>query len=165
MTPCPEALLNARLDMHDVRMTVIEGRTWLEWLSPPACRRHLNQNTIGRVALIVEGHPEVFPVNYAIDGDDIVFRTDPGTKLSAVAQQPTVAFEIDDVDFENQGGWSVQVIGTAKRVSDAAELRRLRDEMHLEPWLHGEKSNWVRIKPLTLSGRRIHHDHRVKLPR
>lgn len=143
-------------------MSVVEGRTWLEILSPVACRRHLSQHVLGRVAIIVDGHPEVFPVNYAVDGDDVVFRTANGTKLDSIVDQPVVAFEVDEIDEQRKGGWSVQMLGRAVRVSDAAELRRLR-ALPLEPWTSGEKSNFVRIEYRTISGRRIHGSHSVSV--
>lgn len=136
-------------------MEVIEERSWLEDIPPVGCQRHLAQEVFGRVAVLVDARPQVFPVNYAMDGDDIVFRTDPGTKLHAIDDVGSVAFEIDGVDLERQTGWSVQVIGRARWVNNPEQVRRLR-ELPLVPWAHGEKSNFVRIIPMSTSGRRIH---------
>ena len=136
-------------------MAVIEGRTWLEVMPEPACRRHLHQEHVGRVVVSVGDHPEAFPVNYAMDGDDVVFRTDPGTKLHAVDEQAKVAFEIDELDLEHRTGWSVLVVGKARWVSKPEDLRRLRD-VAIEPWAHGDKASWVRIIPTKVTGRRIH---------
>src|SRR5436190_5089287 len=98
-------------------MTVIDGRTGLELMPPAGCLRHLRTETIGRVAVMVGDHPEIFPVNYAVDDrGEIFFRTDSGTKLSAVATAPTIALEIDGIDEENQLGWSVLVVGPARWV-------------------------------------------------
>ena len=33
---------------------------------------------VGRIALIVDGHPEIFPVNFALERRSIVFRTAGG---------------------------------------------------------------------------------------
>jgi hypothetical protein len=32
--------------------------------------------------VVVAGRPEIFPVNYVVDGDEVMFRTDAGTKLA-----------------------------------------------------------------------------------
>ena len=137
-------------------MAVIEGRTWLEMLSPPACRELLGSQTTGRIGVVVGGHPEIFPVNYGVDEDGtIVFRTDPGTKLASVEHGPTICFEIDHADDETKRGWSVLVVGVAHRVTDSEELAQIR-ALGFRPWAVGEKSHVVRVVPTSISGRRIH---------
>jgi len=137
-------------------MAVIEGRTWLEVLSPVACDRHLRTESVGRVALPVDGHTEIFPVNYAVDErGDIYFRTDPGTKLHAVSNAPTVAFEIDGLDEQRHTGWSVLVVGQAVHIGHPDELTHARS-LPLLPWASGEKAEIVRLRPAKTTGRRIH---------
>jgi nitroimidazol reductase NimA-like FMN-containing flavoprotein (pyridoxamine 5'-phosphate oxidase superfamily) len=59
-------------------------------MPPIACHDHLRTETIGRIAVMVDDHPEIFPVNYAIDDSgDIYFRTDPGEKANVVRLRPT----------------------------------------------------------------------------
>ena len=53
-------------------MAVINARKGLEPIPMLGCMRHLRTETIGRVAVMVDGHPEIFPVNYAFDGRDVV---------------------------------------------------------------------------------------------
>jgi uncharacterized protein len=135
---------------------VIEGRTWLELIPPVGCSRHLAQEKVGRVALIVDGVPEIFPVNYVVeDGDQIYFRTAKGTKLDAVMHSPSIAFEIDGLDEERKIGWSVVAVGYARRVTDTAHLRHI-DTLGLEPWAVGEKVHVVHLAPTKVTGRRIH---------
>lgn len=136
-------------------LDVTEDRSFLELMPHVACRRHLAQETVGRVAVVVDGYAEVFPVNYVMDGDGVVFRTNRGTKLAAIDDNARVTFQIDGVDLERKTGWSVQVRGRARWVSNPEQLRRLR-ELPLEPWAHGDRSNFVRIIPMSTSGRRIH---------
>lgn len=137
-------------------MGVIEGRTWLEIIPPVGCERHLSQESVGRIAVLVDGHPEIFPINYAIDdGGAIIFRTDRGTKLAAVVGHAEVAFEIDGLDEERHLGWSVLVVGRATAVQALDELTKLHD-LPLEPWAAGEKPSYVRIAPTKVSGRQIH---------
>lgn len=141
-------------------MGVIEGRTWLEVLSPHACEELLEGHELGRVAFVVDDHPEILPVNYAIDGGRIVFRTDRGLKLKAIVDAPSVAFEIDHGDAGAHTGWSVLVVGRAEHVTDAVDLDRLR-KLPLQPWAFGEKPYWVRIVPRVVTGRSI----RLSTPR
>ena len=44
------------------------------------------------------GVPLVLPMNYVAVGNALYFRTGPGSKLAAAANQDDVAFEIDEVD-------------------------------------------------------------------
>ena len=59
-------------------MNVIDGRTWLEHLNPGRCWELLASVPVGRVGVINDSAPEIYPVNHAVDGQTIVFRTDPG---------------------------------------------------------------------------------------
>jgi len=136
-------------------MDVIEGASWVEFIPQVGCERHLRQEIVGRVAMIVDGHPEIFPVNHALDDDGaIVFRTDRGTLLDALVQNATVAFEVDGIDEQQHLGWSVLVVGQAKWVETVDDLAALR-RLSLEPWAVGEKANFVRITPSKITGRQI----------
>ena len=137
-------------------MAVIEGRTWLELISPAGCDRHLRTEEIGRVALMVDDdHPEIFPVNYVVDAaGDILFRTDPGTKLHAVDKAPMIALEIDGIDDERHHGWSVLVVGEARHLGIPDEVAKAR--ALLQPWPAGDKTEVVRLRPTKISGRRIY---------
>jgi nitroimidazol reductase NimA-like FMN-containing flavoprotein (pyridoxamine 5'-phosphate oxidase superfamily) len=108
---------------------------------------------VGRIAL-AGPRPTIFPVNYAIDGDCVVFRTDPGTKFHAAVHKAFVAFEVDWVEPTWKIGWSVLVRGQAKLVDEPSEITHLK-ELPLVPWAKGEKSNYVRIDTKLISGRRL----------
>jgi nitroimidazol reductase NimA-like FMN-containing flavoprotein (pyridoxamine 5'-phosphate oxidase superfamily) len=135
-------------------MAIIDGRAMLEVLTPRTCRELLATAHIGRVAVVVEGHPEVFPVAYALDGDTVVFRTDTGTKLHAAVHWPSVAFEVDEVDLTTGEAWSVLLVGPVTEVSDGTGLRRLRD-LDLDSWVPGTGEHWLCITPDKLTGRRV----------
>src|SRR3954469_1411979 len=53
----------------------------LEELSDAECRELLGAHEVGRLIVVLDGEPHVFPVNYAFDGEGIVVRTDHGAKL------------------------------------------------------------------------------------
>jgi uncharacterized protein len=125
-----------------------------EELTKSECFELLSGEHLGRVAVVDEQGPIVFPVNFILDRHMVVFRTDEGTKLDAAARGSRVAFEIDGTDEAARTGWSVVVRGEAVEVTDRAELARLR-KLRLSPWAPGAKTRYVRILPAKLTGRRI----------
>lgn len=133
----------------------IDARTGLEIIDPDECRRLLAGDVVGRLAIVDGGSPAVFPVNYALDGDAIVFRTAEGTKLSQ-GPRNTVAFEVDEFDREAHTGWSVVVVGRLEEVTDfdAETLDRVT-HLPVQPWSRGDTSHWMRLVPSRVSGRRI----------
>ncbi len=108
---------------------------------------------VGRVAL-AGPRPAIFPVNYAIDRGNIVFRTDPGSKFHAAVHRSFVAFEVDWVEPTWQTGWSVVARGQAHVVVDPGELQKVR-RLSLAPWAAGEKEHYVSIDTELISGRRL----------
>src|SRR6266568_6298955 len=97
-----------------------EGSSRLWALSRSECRDLLATTTGGRVALVADGRPQIFPVNYVLDGDSVLFRTAEGTILSH-AGLTNVAFEVDRIDESSHTGWSVLVHGRADDITDAID--------------------------------------------
>lgn len=127
----------------------------LDPMSREECLQMLADNQVGRLAVSVGGQPVIFPVNYVLDGDVVVFRSDPGTKLDG-ATLARVAFEIDHVDQELKSGWSVVVQGIGRYISDAIdEASARRRGLPLEAWAPGEKEHWVEILDPQITGRRL----------
>jgi nitroimidazol reductase NimA-like FMN-containing flavoprotein (pyridoxamine 5'-phosphate oxidase superfamily) len=126
-----------------------------EDLSVAECLQLLGAHNFGRLAVVVDGRPLVFPVNYALEGDAVVFRTAGGTKLSGAALGH-VAFEIDHIDEATQTGWSVIVQGVGNDITSTFDehSERLRALM-VQPWVPGEHAHWVGILAQTVSGRRL----------
>jgi uncharacterized protein len=133
----------------------VDSRTGIEWLDRDECLRLLGSDDIGRIAVVAGGAPSVFPVNYALDGDAIVFRTDAGTKLDAGPRAP-VCFEVDAFDRAARIGWSVMAVGRLEEVTerDAHTLERLQD-LPIVPWAGGAKAHWMRLVPERVTGRRV----------
>lgn len=132
-----------------------DNRTGLEVIDREECLGLLGEEAVGRVAVIVGSEPVIFPVNYALDGERIVFRTAAGSKFHGVLRGSKVSFEIDRFDPAAHEGWSVLAVGVAAEVLAAAEVRRLVDEIDLQPWANGDKDHWMAITPQRLSGRRV----------
>lgn len=126
----------------------------LEELTRDECLTLLRSRHVGRVGVTIAALPAVLPVNYAMLDDDIVFRTMPGTKLTAAAMNTVVAFEVDDADDTTRTGWSVMVVGQAEEIRDEAVLDRAR-QLDLEPWVDGAADHFVMVRSERLSGRRV----------
>lgn len=131
--------------------------TWLVHLGSQECEDLLAEALLGRLAVVVDGRPEIFPVGYVFDRRSgcVAFPTAPRTKLHAAMSWPWVAFEVDGSGPDEGAGWSVLVVGRAEQVTDPEELRRL-ERLRRTPWASGEGVRWVRIVPSKTSGRRVH---------
>lgn len=129
-------------------------RNGLEMLDREDCFRLLQQARIGRVGITTDAMPVVLPVNFALDGERIVFSSAPGTKLYVAATGTQVAFEADDVDSAARWGWSVCVTGPATVVKEAADRDRLQ-ALPLERWVPPGEDSYVVIEPQVVTGRRV----------
>lgn len=125
----------------------------LEVLSRQECLRLIHGVPIGRVAVIVGDVPVVVPVNFTLLGDDVVFRTAPGTKLLAAVSRSAVSFEVDMADDATHSGWSVLVTGPASEITEPEEQAAAR-ERGLDPWVEG-RERYVRICSDVVTGRRV----------
>jgi nitroimidazol reductase NimA-like FMN-containing flavoprotein (pyridoxamine 5'-phosphate oxidase superfamily) len=138
----------------DEGMGMVDSQTWMEHLSPRDCWELLASTPLGRLGVLVDSAPEIYPVNHVVDGETIVFRTEGGEKLRGLDRSPSVCFEVDGFDPAEHTGWSVLVKGRAREVTAAEEERRLL-ELELTYWSVGPKPVWVRIEPVEVTGRRI----------
>lgn len=118
------------------------------------CWELLANDAVGRLALVVEGHPEIFPVNYVLHRRSIVFRSAGGTKLWGAAAERPAALEIDGYDPRSEEAWSVVVRGDTEIIRDQAEKDAV-DGLHLEPWQPGAKDHYIRLSATALTGRRF----------
>ncbi len=126
-----------------------------ELLDVSECWALIRTAEVARLAICVDGQPEIFPINYVIDHGSIVFRSAPGTKLSAIADGAPVALEVDGVDVVAGQAWSVVVKGQAAAVAEPYGVFEATD-LPLFPWQATPKPVFVRIEPTEVSGRRFH---------
>ena len=126
----------------------------LQTLSPVECFDLLEPGGVGRVAFNSAGEIMILPVNFAVTGKTIIFRTAPDTLLALYADAK-VSFEADRLDDALHEGWSVLVRGHAHRVTDERDMKHIEDGAHVEPWAAGARDVYVRIAPTRISGRRI----------
>jgi uncharacterized protein len=128
----------------------------LELLDEPEEMRLLALSEVGRVGVTIGAMPAIFPVNYRLVDGCVVFRSSPGSKLSAAASRAVVAFEVDDYNAADRSGWSVLVVGPSEVVHDL-DVTFKTLEAGLEPYVDGPRGAIVRIVPVFVSGRRIVH--------
>jgi len=139
----------------------VDDHTDLVELSYEECLLLLAAHSVGRLAVIAEPYPLLFPVNYRlVDGRGgpptpghtwIAIRTRPGNPID---RAPIfVSFEVDGIDHEHHAGWSVLVAGTMHRIDpDAADFAARFDP---QPWLRDDRDRWLVIDPTRVTGRRL----------
>jgi uncharacterized protein len=128
----------------------------LELLTDDQARQLLAGGEVGRVGITIGSLPAIFPVNYRLIDGAVVFRTAPGSKMSAATEGAVVAFEVDDYQLADRSGWSVLLVGRAEVVDDdevAVKVAAAR----LEPLVDSPRTVIVRIAPTFVSGRRLVH--------
>lgn len=113
----------------------------------------LRSAPVGRLAVVIDGEPAIFPVNHVVDRGTVVFRTGAGMKLAAATGQ-MVAYEADGYDLQTGIAWSVVVTGKARQVRSLHEVLEAMD-LPVTPWEGNSKPHVVRIEPTTITGRRF----------
>ena len=131
-------------------MKLVDERTGIEVINRDECLRLLHEDEIGRLGIVHGGAPVVLPVNYTMDGDTVVFRTAPGTKLEAGPRSPA-CFEIDSFDRTHKTGWSVVVAGRLEEI-DIYDVKG-KAQLALHPWVEGNRDHWMRLCPTRITGR------------
>ncbi len=107
---------------------------------------------MGRLATATDHGPRIWPINYRVRGESLIFRSAPGSKVEDIGQDARVAFEIDGLEAGRH--WSVVVLGTAQVIDeDDPGPRTERDE--LRPIAPGRKPVLFRIAPDSVTGLRF----------
>ena len=123
--------------------------SYIEEISATESIELLRTEQVGRIAVIVRGRPEIFPVSYSLDASNsILFRTGVGTNLSGAVNRQVV-FEVDRHDAEMGTGWSVIVHGVAQHTERVTE-----HDQPLSPFLD-DTPYLIRISHSSVTGRRV----------
>lgn len=123
-------------------------------LSPDACWALMRSVQTGRLGVTVNGEPDIFPVNFLVDHGTVVFRTAPGTKMSAALNTSRVAFEADGLDAATGHAWSVVIKGRAEAIKQLHELLDTA-ALPLYPWHGSPKHHLIRVVAQEITGRRF----------
>lgn len=127
-----------------------------EELTREQCLDVLARHGFGRLAVVDGGQPNIFPVNYALDGDRIVFCSVAGSKLDH-ASLDRVAFEVEEFDDDGESACSVVVKGTAREITEAIDAASERERRLTVPtWMSHDDLHWVRVVPMEITGRQMH---------
>jgi len=127
----------------------------LSQIGEEECFSLLAGQTLGRLAVVRDGRPEIFPVNYALEGRTITIRTATGVKLH-YGSFAHVAFEVEDIDTDTREGWVVMARGFAEEITDGADAWSARARgAGADPWVQGEHEHYLAITVREVSGRRI----------
>ncbi|MET0133926.1 MAG: pyridoxamine 5'-phosphate oxidase family protein [Kibdelosporangium sp.] len=127
----------------------------LDVLSEPDCLRMLASVPVGRIVFTDRALPAIQPVNFVVHEGSVIIQTSARSRLAIAATESVVAFEVDEfTDGVAPTGWSVVAVGRATRVTDSAELARVR-QLGLRPWVPGTKDCYLRIEIEVVSGRRL----------
>jgi len=136
----------------------------VDLLSEQDCKSLLRRERVGRVAVSLGEVPVIFPVNYIVAGEEILFFTAEGTKLRAATSKTTVTFEVDHIDPFRGRGWSVLVVGQARERTEAALIDGAK-RAGLSPWAAGDRFHLIAVAMEFLSGRSVGHDIDLREPR
>ncbi|HKH05953.1 MAG TPA: pyridoxamine 5'-phosphate oxidase family protein [Acidimicrobiales bacterium] len=121
----------------------------VEYLGRAECWALLEQAKVGRLAVILDDTPVIFPVNHVVEWDAVLVRCDPGGKLAGLYEGAPVSYEIDELDPDGRGGWSVQAKGRAHPMHDPWDRDATPDPVA------DRRPRWVRIAVTDLTGRRL----------
>jgi len=123
-------------------------------LTVSQCWSLLRTHEVGRLAVVVEDRPDIFPLNYAVDHGTVVVRTGEGSKLTASRSNPHVAFEVDEQSASDGHAWSVVLKGSLHTLQGTEDLI---DAMGLPlfPWHEVPGQRYLRLVPDEVSGRRF----------
>ena len=124
-------------------------------LTESECWDFLAEHELGRLAFRLVNDMFITPVNYAVDGRTLLFRTAPGNKLFGVELGSPIAFEVDHVEGER--ATSVVVRGRTRHLNEHDEHRA--DVVPLHAWVDTPKYDVVEIVPEEVTGR-SHELHR-----
>jgi nitroimidazol reductase NimA-like FMN-containing flavoprotein (pyridoxamine 5'-phosphate oxidase superfamily) len=126
----------------------------LEMLSEPEALALLATVSLGRLVYSDRALPFVIPVNFILDGPDVVMRIGRRSNLAIHGPGNVVAFEVDDIAVSTGSGWTVVVTGRLQLVHDAIEIARLR-ALKLQTWAPAASDRYLQLRPELITGRRI----------
>lgn len=120
-------------------------------LTPEQCWALLGDTGIGHLALRSQPQGvDIVPINYLIHEQQLYFRSASGTKLVELTEHPHVAVQVER--YRDAQWSSVVVKGRAERLAFDDEILASGVTRLLTSG-PGEKANYVRIVPETITGR------------
>ena len=109
---------------------------------------------VGRLVFTDRALPAIVPVNFVLDGDEVVVRTGIGSSLAAAVRGAVVAFEVDEFDAATCSGWSVTITGRAREEKDPVRCAHL-ERLPLIPWAAGRRDHFLIVPAEIVTGRMV----------
>ena len=120
------------------------------------CWELLREQEFGRLAFHLANEVHIVPINYLVDGQNLVFRTAEGSKLLGVTMNQDVAFEVDR--YDEKRAVSVVVRGKAREL-EGAEADRA-EQLPSTPGCPTTSSAWSSSsRPRSPAGRSSSRGH------
>lgn len=124
-------------------------------LDADECWRLVGRHGVGRVIFAGDAWAQVVPTIYDAINGTAYFRVPTFGELARRADNQTISLSVDDVDHATFTGWSVQLIGTAHRVADAATVASLWSLGRPPTWFPGAETQWLALPVEHLRGQRV----------
>jgi nitroimidazol reductase NimA-like FMN-containing flavoprotein (pyridoxamine 5'-phosphate oxidase superfamily) len=130
----------------------------LQELDEAECLALISPGGVGRIAFVGGYDLTILPVNYRLVDGAILFRTrengqtEEDLRTGIARGEYKVAFEVDHLDEAAREGWSVLIQGPAHHL-DAAEEQQAAQRAGVEPWAPGERTHFIRVTPVRVTGR------------
>ena len=143
-------------------MHTLDPRAGLEWLDRTECLRRLAAEEVGRLAVIVGRAPTIVPVNFAVDGEAVVFRTHEGTRLACGARSRGVLRGRPvrlraPVGMERRRQWPPR----REAELDASTMERVR-ALPVHPWAGGTRRTGCDSSPTGSRATSFHEHSRTR---
>jgi uncharacterized protein len=121
----------------------------------------------GHLGFIHEGKPYVMPMHYYLEGEEIYMFTTEGMKTHDIDVSPEICLQVEEIIDDPLHWRSVIVTGQAKRLTDKAEIERVRklikevnptlspalNRTWIDSWGRAEVVAIYRVYPSEMSGR------------
>ncbi len=126
------------------------GERRLVDLSDDECWALLSTRSVGRLAWHGPEGISVVPLNYVVDGQQIVVAIAPYSSMARECDDAEVAFEVDHLVEESRAGWSALARGRCRVDYDHSP-----DDASPDHWPTGARPLHLRVEVDTLTGRRL----------
>ena len=126
----------------------------LEVLDEDECRRLLGEAHVGRLGFTHRSLPVVLPLNILVLGDEIVFRSEAVSILSAAIAGDVACIEVDNHEALEHVGWSVLATGRLGEIADPSRLAEVT-ALPVPTWRPMERPHYLALRIEVLTGRRL----------
>ena len=121
----------------------------------------------GHLGFIHEGKPYVMPMHYYLEHEDIYLFTTEGMKTHDIDASPEICLQVEEIINDPLHWRSVIVTGQAKRLTEKADIERVRklikeinptlspalNRTWIDSWGRAEVVAIYRVYPSEMSGR------------